>query len=444
MRITARPGTARARPGTAWARLGLAILAAWGGLACGGDPGGKRVLLVGIDGATLRVARPLMEQGRLPHLSELAAQGVFGPLRSQMPLVSPRIWNSIATGKKPAKHGILNFAYQAEGEKFRRLYLSSDRTARALWNIASDAGLSVGVVNWWNTYPPEAINGVVVSDHVVPSEIQGRKLLSGAEVPPGLGPVTYPAEWRERVAEALSDGAALTGIDDPFAGAAGLPHWSEPQRLSTHYRVDQTVTRIALAVEREIAPDLLMVFLPGIDRVSHVLWGALEPESVASKAPPWTPEERQSAALALQRYYEFTDELIGRLMERYGDQDLVMVVSDHGFESGSTLENTTGIHVSSKALHGLFFARGRGIGPATGPPVRVLDVTPTLLAWLGLAVAADMDGVVAPFLNGIAVREIATYEAAPSAAPESLPSGAEQEILKQLEDLGYFEQSDGS
>jgi predicted AlkP superfamily pyrophosphatase or phosphodiesterase len=427
------------------ARLGFAVLAVWGALACGGDPGGDRVLLVGIDGATLRVVRPLMEQGRLPHLSELAAQGVFGPLRAQLPLFSPRIWNSIATGKIPAKHGILNFAYQAEGENFRRLYLSSDRTARALWNIVSDAGLTVGVVNWWNTYPPEPINGVVVSDHVVPSEIQGRKLLSAAEVPPGLGPVTYPADWRARVAEALREGAPLTSIEDPFADAATLPRWSDPRRLSKHYRVDQTVTRIALGVERDIRPDLLMVFLPGIDRVSHVLWGALEPEGVATKAPPWSPEERRSAALALQGYYEFTDGLLGRLMERYGDQDLVMVVSDHGFESGSTLDNTTGIHVSRKSLHGLIFARGRGIGPAPGSdPVRVLDVTPTVLAWLGLAVAADMDGVVAPFLSGIAVREIATYEGAPSEPPESLPSGAEQVILKQLEDLGYFEESDGS
>ncbi len=122
-----------------------------------------------------------------------------------------------------------------------------------------------------------------------------------------------------------------------------------------------------------------------------------------------------------------------------------MVVSDHGFESGSTLENTTGVHVSRKSLYGLIFARGRGIGPANGSdPIRVLDVTPTVLAWRGLAVAADMDGVVAPFLSGIAVREIATYEGAPSEMPESLPSGAEQEILKQLEDLGYFEESDGS
>jgi hypothetical protein len=59
--------------------------------ACGKSEPRGRVLLIGLDGATLRIAGPLIEQGKLPNLAEIARQGVSGPLRSELPLISPRI-----------------------------------------------------------------------------------------------------------------------------------------------------------------------------------------------------------------------------------------------------------------------------------------------------------------------------------------------------------------
>jgi arylsulfatase A-like enzyme len=296
-------------------------------------------------------------------------------------------------------------------------------------------------VNWWNTYPPEAVNGVIVSDHVLPAEIAGRRRLTGSESAK-RGPVTHPADWMERVTDALKDGRALTSVEDPFRadGADGLPDFVDRGKLSRQYRADQSVTRIALAAEQELRPDLLMVFLPGIDRVSHMLWGAIEAES-DYEGPPLTDEERRAAAQALYRYYEFTDGLIGSLVERYGDDDLVLVVSDHGFESGSTLDNTTGVHITRKALHGVIFARGRGIAtPSEGRLPRILDVTPTVLAWLGLPVGEDMDGRVATFLHGVEVQRIASHDTSTVERPGALPSGAEEQILEDLRALGYFEE----
>ena len=56
-----------------------------------------------------------------------------------------------------------------------RLLLSSDRRTHALWNIVSDAERRVAVINWWNTFPPEVIEGVMVSDHAVPGEVERRR-----------------------------------------------------------------------------------------------------------------------------------------------------------------------------------------------------------------------------------------------------------------------------
>ena len=56
-----------------------------------------------------------------------------------------------ATGKVPLKHGIKSFAYKDDAGE-QHLFLSSHRKAHALWNIASDRGLRVGVVNWSTDY----------------------------------------------------------------------------------------------------------------------------------------------------------------------------------------------------------------------------------------------------------------------------------------------------
>lgn len=412
--------------------------------ACARDtaPSRGRVLLIGIDGATLRIARPLMNEGRLPNLTRMARSGYFGPLRSHFPLHSPRIWTSMATGKAPAKHGIEGFVY-ADERGVTRLYLSTDRVTHALWNIVSDAGLRVGVVNWWNSYPVEVVNGVIVSDHLLSRDFEGRRKLTGA-APVASGPITYPLEWHQRVRTLLESPEALTEVDDPFADAGSFPDWLESARLARHYRGDAAVTRIALDVERELHPDLMMVFLPGIDRVSHFAWAAVEPESAYAEPLPMTPAERRALRQALERYYEYGDALIGLLSAGYGSGDLVLVVSDHGFEAGRTIGALTGTHETARAQNGVVYAAGRDVGaPRQARPMSVNDVTPTILAWLGLPVGEDMDGQVASFLHVEHVTTIASHDTAPIERLAGGASGAEPEILEQLHALGYLEHGAG-
>ncbi len=411
---------------------------ALGLLACGGDahdaPG--RVLLIGIDGATLRVAQPLLEHGRLPTLAAIARQGVYGPLRSFLPLDSPPIWATIATGKQKEKHGILTFT---TGDGASRLYDSADRKVHALWNIASDAGLSVGVVNWWNTYPVEAIRGIMVSDHALPGQAEQRARFFGGAARKA-GPPVYPPEWETNVTDIVSRVETLTAVADPFAGNEALPKWTNPEGMSRAFARDTQIVRIALAVESAIRPDVLMVFLPGIDRISHALWGNLEPEELYPPPLRPTPSQRAAGMEAIYSYYEYTDALIGLLVEHFAPGDLVAVVSDHGFEAGVAMLSLTGEHKSDKARDGVVFARGHGI-PAGAPIARmtVADVTPTVLVWLGLPVAADMDGAPAGFVHNGGATRVATYDTRPIERLGGGESGAEGDIKDELRALGYIE-----
>jgi len=382
---------------------------------------------------------PLLARGALPHLAKLRDKGVSGPLRSIMPLVSPRIWNSIATGKQPKKHGIISFAHPGE-EGVQHLYLSSDRKVHALWNIVSDAGMSVAVINWWNTFPPEIINGVMVSDHLQGREVEGRENLTQASATPS-GALVFPEHWEPRLTELLSIKESPVSIQDPFAENDQLAHpiLSESS-LSRYFQEDGAVLRLALEVEAAERPDVMLVFFPGIDRVSHFLWGTIEPAELYPEVLRPSPSEREAGVAAFERYYEYTDALLGALLERYGPDDLVIVLSDHGFEAGIELGLLTGVHNSEEAQHGVIFARGAGIPRGTvAGELNVLDITPTILTWLGLPVGDDMDGSVAEFVGGKAVGSIGTHDSEPVERLQSAPSGADEKILENLRALGYFE-----
>ena len=155
-----------------------------------------------------------------------------------------------------------------------------------------------------------------------------------------------------------------------------------------------------------------------------------------------TPEGRIGGKLALSSYYQYADALIGALTEDFGPDDLVMVVSDHGFEAGEALLRLSGIHESEKALHGIVFARGPGIAPGSkAKGVSVTDITPTLLTWLGLPMALDMDGSPARFLETPQRPPIETYDTIEIEYinPEETPSGVEDDIVEQLKSLGYID-----
>ena len=391
---------------------------------------------------------PMMDEGRLPNLARLARDGVSGRLKSQQPLLSPRVWTTIVTGKMPSDHGIGGWVWSDPNGRIH-LFESLHRRGAALWNIASDAGLQVVTVNWLMTYPPEVINGVMVTDHALPAESEKRRKFADrfAKMAHNRGlddegtesaPLILPTSWGKRLWPLLYSIKPLTH-PNPFDTNEELKGVALRLELSHFYWNDQRATRAALELEDELHPDVLLVLLQGIDRVSHSLWGTLHPDT----APGLTKRQRQAGAKALRHYYEIADSLVGRLVARYDSRDLVMVVSDHGFEfvPGKGTHAWGGTHETDKALHGILFARGAGLPrDRTAEGISVNDVTPTILAWLGLPVARDMVGQPLKQLE----REVMYTESYDYIAIERVGegrSGVEAEILQQLEALGYIDRN---
>ncbi|MCP3881563.1 MAG: hypothetical protein GY701_24720 [Sulfitobacter sp.] len=125
----------------------------------------RKVLLIGWDAADWKVIHALIDKGGMPHTAALIDRGVMGDLATLHPVLSPMLWTSIATGKRPYKHGILGFSEPTPDGGGVQPVSQYGRTTKALWNILNQQGLRLHVIDWWPNHPVEPINGVMVSNH---------------------------------------------------------------------------------------------------------------------------------------------------------------------------------------------------------------------------------------------------------------------------------------
>src|SRR6185295_12823607 len=148
----------------------------------------KRVLLIGWDAADWEHINPMLERGELPVLQSLIDEGVHGNIATLQPVLSPMLWNSVATGKHAWKHGIHGFVEPDPNTGGARPFSSHSRKVKALWNILTQRGLRTNVINWWASHPAEPVNGCVVSNLFGGTRIDARgtlKVPTGAVHPCG-------------------------------------------------------------------------------------------------------------------------------------------------------------------------------------------------------------------------------------------------------------------
>ena len=164
----------------------------------------SRVVILGLDGATFTLLDPLL-LGRLPNLGLLMREGVHGPLRSTIHPLTPAAWTSAVTGLNPGKHGIFDFRRRRPGSYALEPVNARRRDGAPLWSLLSDMGRRVGVFNVPMTYPPEPVNGFMVS---------------GMDTPGTDSSFVYPAALRSLLLQAVPgyqiDLDESTGVEDEY------------------------------------------------------------------------------------------------------------------------------------------------------------------------------------------------------------------------------------
>ncbi|MDX1390641.1 MAG: alkaline phosphatase family protein, partial [Acidobacteriota bacterium] len=125
----------------------------------------RNTVLIGLDGLDWDILDPLIASGELPNLGRLAAGGTRARLRTVVPVLSPVVWTSVATGKGPTKHGIMDFlARRSDGSMLP--VTSTLWQSKAVWRLLGDGGVPVSVTAWWATWPAESVRGTMATDRI--------------------------------------------------------------------------------------------------------------------------------------------------------------------------------------------------------------------------------------------------------------------------------------
>jgi hypothetical protein len=433
-----------------------------------------KVLVVGIDGATFRVMDPLLAEGKLPHFRALAERGVRAPLESENPMASPALWTTVATGHGRADHGIGGFVVYKDPRRPKRgtLVGVADRKTLAVWNIVSAFGRRVGFLGWWASWPAEPVNGWIVSDRLTSD--RWNVWAGGAKTTGRVYPEALTAELAPLIVDPMDP-----PMDEILRMVALTPEEQAEMRLAERpvfghglsvvkfaYCSQRSEEKMALHLLAQGQPDLSAVFLVANDPVSHTFWHFYEPTAFEGV-------DRDAAArlgALVPSLYVHNDAFLGELLQRVGPETAVLVVSDHGFEASGQLpalkpaeKMFTGpeaeaahlrgeIAVGQSGKHhieGVLLAAGGPIRPGAAVKAGLADITPTVLAILGLPVPRDMEGRVLEemlepaFLAEFPVQRIDSYETvidrrailAASAAEGEEGDAEKQELLRSL---GYI------
>ena len=155
-------------------------------------PLARRVVVLGLDGLSPQVAARLMSRGAMPNLSRLRDSGTFRGMKTTCPGISPVAWSSFQTGVNPGRHAIFDFL-KPDRKRYlavlssvstraseavrgiwpfrRRRTVTSTRLLRKsqpFWNLLGRYGVRSTVLRVPITYPPERLDGHLLSGMCVP------------------------------------------------------------------------------------------------------------------------------------------------------------------------------------------------------------------------------------------------------------------------------------
>jgi predicted AlkP superfamily phosphohydrolase/phosphomutase len=295
----------------------------------------RRVLILGLDGATFKVLLPRAQRGEMTNLAALLKDGAWGGLRSTTPPYSAQAWVSLATGKNQARHGIVDFWERAPDHSRRNFVTARGIKGETLWQTIGRHGLRVGVVNVPVTYPPSPVNGYLVS---------------GLLTPQGKDDFVYPESLKEEILAQVPD-----YNPDPFdpIGASRRQILELEAWMKKHERVSRHL------MER-YPSELSFSVVQALDHLQHLFWDDIV-----------GGEHGGRFSALIDRCYRLADEIVGHRRQMMDGRTTLFLVSDHGFGPASKW-----FHVNRFLLEQGLLKQGEAPGGRAGSSMVRFGLTP--------------------------------------------------------------------
>ncbi|MBI3810676.1 MAG: alkaline phosphatase family protein [Nitrospirae bacterium] len=268
-----------------------------------GSPQGRSVFILGLDGGTYDLILPWVQEGRLPNLGRLIQSGSHAELASTVPPMTPPGWTSFMTGMNPGKHGIFDFTEREPGRYEVKIMNATDRQARTIWSLMSQAGKRVASIGVPLTYPPEPVNGVMISGFDSP--VLDRRIM-------------HPPELFDELEKSVGG----YPVSPDFVRHAVRGDLKRAVEIICE-TMDQKARAVEYLLKRE-AWDCFMLVFGETDACIHYFWGHHDPAS------PHRPRHPDPGPDPIRTVYEKVDEILGRLLPLLPPDSGMMLISDHG------------------------------------------------------------------------------------------------------------------
>ena len=401
----------------------------------------NKTLLVGWDAADWDVINPLIAKGVMPALKQLLEKGSSGKIATLNPPLSPMLWTSIATGKRAYDHGITGFTEVSEEGNTVRAIRGSSRKAAAFWEILNEKGLKTNIIGWWPSHPAEQIHGAMVSN------FYGMCNTPYGEDWPMLDQTVYPESLFDEMKELRFHPGELTAaMLQPFFPDSGDLLSDDDEVLRSVMKIlahASSVHNAATWLLENTEWDSTAVYYDAIDHFSHLAMKYHPPKLTSISG-----QDFKKYHYIIEAAYRFHDMMLARLVQLAGPETNIILVSDHGFESGENRFTSLPNQPAAPALEHNHFGMLVCSGPAFKKEETIygsslLDICPTLLRLHNLPHSQDMEGRVLAdvFLNSNTIAAVATYSRKSQGFGKKASSSFSDAALKQLVDIGYLDES---
>jgi len=251
----------------------------------------RKTVIIGLDGMPYGLMDKFARDGTMPNFGALADEGIFHQMTSSIPEVSSVAWSSVITGVNPGEHGVFGFTDIAPGTYRMTFPNFKNLKAKPFWE-RENSGRSV-IINVPTTFPAREMNGVLIAGFVALD-------LKRATFPQSLIPTLEEMDYRVDV--------------DSQKAHKSLDFFLRDLAKTLQARIDA----YRHLWHKEAWSTFALVFT-GTDRLSHFLWDAYE-------------DKTHKYHEAFVEHFQQIDEVIGEIAQELRQDDILIMLSDHGFE----------------------------------------------------------------------------------------------------------------
>ena len=184
-------------------------------------------------------------------------------------------------------------------------------------------------------------------------------------------PISHPSYYATYLAKRIGPYCTLGLAEDTWALNEGVI--DDATFLKQAYDIDREREQMFFVALDRLRKGTLTCVFDGVDRIQHMFWRYFEKGHPAARSASGSEH-----ADAIEKVYRHSDDLVGKVMARLRRDDMLMVVSDHGFASFRR-----GVNLNAWLLSKGWLALKEG-GDGTAEWLREVDWSRTKAYALGL------------------------------------------------------------